>query len=159
MKHPDHYDTDEKTSKRMSQVKLKKGKAETVLAKNLWHKGFRYHFNDKKLPGSPDIAILKYHIAIFVDGEFWHGYDWKNKKPKLKRNRDYWIEKIEENITRDRKVDIDLKNMGWVPLHFWSKEVTSDTEKTAQSIEELARDIRLEKYYEQDSTYENHTNN
>ena len=68
MKHPKHYDTDEATSKRMSNVKLKKGDAETLLAKKLWHCGFRYRLNYKKLPGSPDIAILKYHIAVFVDG-------------------------------------------------------------------------------------------
>lgn len=63
----------------MSNVKLKKGTAEMLLAKELWHKGFRYQLNDKTLPGSPDIAIRRYNIAIFVDGEFWHGYDWDNK--------------------------------------------------------------------------------
>ena len=108
MKHPKHYDTDEKTSKRMSNVKLKNGDTETALAKALWHAGYRYRLNYKKLPGSPDIAITKYKIAIFVDGEFWHGYKWEEKKAKLKRNREYWIEKIEENIDRDIRVDKEL---------------------------------------------------
>ena len=88
MKHPKQYDTDAMTSKRMSSVKLKHGDCETYLAKVLWKAGYRYTLNDKSLPGSPDIAIKKYHIAIFVDGEFWHGYDWSNKKTKLKRNRE-----------------------------------------------------------------------
>lgn len=62
MKHPKHYDTDEATSKRMSNVKLKKGTAEILLAKELWHKGFRYRLNDKSLSGSPDIAILCHNV-------------------------------------------------------------------------------------------------
>ena len=65
MKHPKSYDTTPETSERMSHVHLKQGKAEVLLAKRLWHFGFRYRLNDKRLPGSPDIAILKYRIAIF----------------------------------------------------------------------------------------------
>lgn len=80
MKHPKYYDTDEATSKRMANVKLKQGDAETLLAKSLWHSGYRYRLNCRKLPGSPDIAILKYHIAVFVDGEFWHGYNGDDEK-------------------------------------------------------------------------------
>ena len=126
MKHPKKYDTDEATSKRMSHVKLKGGTEETMLAKALWHEGYRYWMNYKKLPGSPDIAIQRYHVAVFVDGEFWHGYDWENKKPKLQRNKKYWVEKIEENMARDIRVDAQLKEMGWIPIRFWSKEVKKD---------------------------------
>ena len=135
MKHPKAYDTDISTSKRMSNVKLKGGPEETALAKALWHRGYRYWRNYKKLPGSPDIAIQKYHIAIFVDGEFWHGYDWENKKPKLQRNREYWIEKIEENMARDTRVDQRLYEIGWIPVHFWSKQVKKDVEGCAETIE------------------------
>lgn len=110
-------------SKRMSNVKLKNGNAESALAKALWKENIRYRKNYKKLPGSPDIAITKSKVAIFVDGEFWHGYDWENKKNRLKNNSDYWIEKIEENIARDKRNDILLNDMDWVVLHFWEKEV------------------------------------
>ena len=140
MKHPKHYDTDEATSKRMSKVKLKKGKAEMLLAKALWHKGYRYRLNWKRLPGSPDIAILKYHVAIFVDGEFWHGQDWENKKHKLNRNKEYWVEKIEENISRDQKVDRELRAMDWEPVHFWTKEVEKNLEECVSAIAELIFD-------------------
>ena len=143
MKHPKYYETDEATSKRMAKVKLKKGDAEMLLAKELWRKGYRYRLNWKMLPGSPDIAILKYHLAIFVDGEFWHGYDWEHKKEKLKRNKEYWIEKIEENITRDKRVDQELSSMNWIPIHFWSKEVVKNLEDCVQSIEETILDQRL----------------
>ena len=143
MKHPKHYDTDEATSKRMAKVKLKNGDAERALAKKLWHEGFRYWLNYKKLPGSPDIAIQKYHIAVFVDGEFWHGHDWEKRKTRLKRNKDYWIEKIEENIARDVRVDKELQLLGWTPMHFWSKDVLIDLDGCVQSIKETALDIFL----------------
>lgn len=140
MKHPKSYDTDEKTRKRMSNVHLKRGKAENKLAKRLWHLGFRYRRNYKKLPGSPDIAILKHKIAIFVDGEFWHGYDWENRKKRLKRNREYWIQKIEENMQRDQRNDILLKKKGWIPLHFWEKTVLQDTDYCVELIKYFSRE-------------------
>ena len=123
MKHQ-KLDTTPEVSKRMANVHLKGGKAEETLAKALWRQGFRYRRNYKKLPGSPDIAILKYKIAVFVDGEFWHGQDWESRKRKLRSNREYWIEKIEENITRDKRNDVLLRELGWFPIHFWEKEVS-----------------------------------
>lgn len=120
----------------MSRVKLKGGKAETLLAKALWHQGYRYRKNDKKLPGSPDIAILKYHIAVFVDGEFWHGQNWEERKKRLKSNREYWIEKIEENMARDVRNDQLLTQAGWTPVHFWEKEVMKDLPVCVAEIEE-----------------------
>lgn len=140
MKHPKHYDTDEATSKRMANVKLKRGDGETAIAKTLWHEGYRYWLNYKKLPGSPDIAIQKYHIAIFIDGEFWHGFDWEKRKPRLKRNREYWIEKIEENMARDVRVDQELLLMGWKSIHFWSKKVQKDLDGCIREIVELVED-------------------
>ena len=134
MKHPSHYDTDEATSKRMGHVRLKRGRAETLLAKELWHRGYRYRLNYKALPGSPDIAILRYHIAVFVDGEFWHGKDWANRKARLNRNREYWIEKIEENIARDARNDTLLTQSGWIPMHFWEKEVLKNTDECIMEI-------------------------
>lgn len=134
MKHPKQYDTTPETSKRMSRVKLKQGDAETLLAKKLWHSGFRYRRNYRLLPGSPDIAITKYRIAVFVDGEFWHGYDWQNRKKKLRRNKEYWIAKIEENIARDQRNDMELFKLGWTSIHFWEKEVKNDVEGCVEDI-------------------------
>lgn len=123
MKHPKTYDSTPETRKRMSRVHLKNGKAETALAKALWHQGVRYRLNYRKLPGSPDIAITKQKIAVFVDGEFWHGQNWEERKSKLKSNREYWIEKIEENTARDKRNDYLLSEQGWTVIHFWEKEV------------------------------------
>lgn len=118
----------------MSKVRLKNGKAETILAKQLWHEGYRYRRNYKKLPGSPDIALTTYRVAIFVDGEFWHGENWENRKAKLKHNREYWIEKIEENMARDKCVDAQLQEMGWITVHFWEKEVLKNTDNCVAYI-------------------------
>ena len=130
MKHPKSYDTTPEISRRMSHVHLKKGKAETLLAKALWHKGLRYKRNDKSLPGSPD-------IAIFIDGEFWHGQNWDERKKKLNHNREYWVEKIEENIARDIRNDKALQARDWVPVHFWEKEVLKNLDSCIASIEEI----------------------
>ena len=121
-------------SKRMANVRLKKGVAETILAKTLWHQGIRYRLNYRKLPGSPDIAITTNKIAVFVDGEFWHGYNWEKRKPKLKSNREYWIEKIEENIARDKRNDGLLDQMGWTVLHFWEKDVLKNLDACVNVI-------------------------
>ena len=139
MKHP-KFNTTPDVSKRMGQVHLKGGKAETALAKALWHEGYRYRRNYKKLPGSPDIAITKYKVAIFVDGEFWHGQDWENRKAKLKSNREYWIEKIEENIARDERNDSLLSEAGWTVYHFWEKDVLKNPDYCVETV--LAAIIR-----------------
>ena len=118
----------------MSHVSLKRGKAEVALSKAIWHQGYRYRLNYKCLPGSPDIVITKYKIAVFVDGEFWHGQDWENRKTKLKTNREYWIEKIEENMARDNRNDKLLKEAGWISVHFWEKEIDKNLDGCLDTI-------------------------
>lgn len=120
----------------MSKIRSTGGKAETLLAKALWHEGIRYFKNYKKLPGKPDIAITKYKIAVFVDGEFWHGYDWENVKVKrIHSNRDYWIPKIERNMERDKDVNNKLEQMGWIVIRFWEKhDVLKDIQSCVEQI-------------------------
>ncbi|MFL2096363.1 very short patch repair endonuclease [Marinilactibacillus psychrotolerans] len=123
-------------SKMMSRIRSTGGKAEVILAKALWHKGIRYFKNYKKVYGKPDIAITKYKIAVFVDGEFWHGYDWENqKKKRIRTNRDYWIPKIEKNIERDRIVNKKLEDDGWIVLRFLEKhEVLKDLDSCVEKV-------------------------
>ena len=118
----------------MKQIKATNTKIEIKLRKALWHLGIRYRKNYRKLPGSPDIALTKYKIAIFCDSEFWHGYDWECKKNKIHSNREYWISKIERNIERDKEVDIDLIYLGWLPLHFWGWQINKDIDYCLQTI-------------------------
>ena len=133
MKHR-KLETTPEISKRMGNVSLKGGKSETILAKALWGSGIRYRKNYRRLPGSPDIAITKYKVAVFVDGEFWHGENWEVRKTKLKNNRDYWIEKIEENIARDKRNDEALAEMGWITIHFWEKEVKKNLDECIKRV-------------------------
>ena len=125
----------------MSHVKTKRNSAEIMIAKSLWHRGYRYRLNYKALPGSPDIALAKYRIAIFIDGEFWHGKDFEQRKTKLKNNKDYWIEKIQENIDRDLKNDKLLRQMEWYPIHFWSNDVIKYCNQCVEEVICLIDDI------------------
>ena len=104
----------------------------------LWHKGYRYRKNYKKLPGSPDIVLTKYKIAIFCDSEFFHGKDWEILKLRLKKgkNPDYWIKKIERNRIRDWENDKKLLFLGYTVIHFWGQNIIKHTDECLQAIEE-----------------------
>ena len=73
--------------------------------------------------GKPDITFSARKIAIFCDGDFWHGYNWEEAKSEIKSNRDFWIPKIERNIQRDIAVTEGLKEQGWIVLRFWGHEI------------------------------------
>lgn len=136
----------EQRSKAMSKIKGKDTSIELTLRKALWHKGYRYRKNYNALPGSPDIALTKYKIAVFCDGEFFHGYQWETKKIRLGTNKDYWVEKIERNIARDHKDDLALLGMGWVPLHFWGQDILKHTNDCVDAIEDLIFNLKLSRF-------------
>lgn len=115
--------TTTKGSKIMSKIRGKDTKPELQFRKALWKKGVRYRIDSKQLPGRPDVSIKKYKLAIFIDGEYWHGYNWDERKVKLKTNREFWIPKIERNMQRDREVNQQLKEMDFTVFRFWTHEV------------------------------------
>lgn len=115
--------TPEQRRKNMRAIKSKDTTIELMLRKALWHEGIRYRKNHKKLPGKPDIAITKYRIAVFCDSDYWHGYDWENRQAQIKSNREYWIPKIERNMERDRQVNGELAEAGWMVLRFWEWQI------------------------------------
>ena len=102
----------ETRSRIMSCIKGKDTKIEVRLATTLHRIGLRYRKNDKSVPGKPDICFKKKKVAIFVDGEFWHGHNWEERKKKLKTNREFWINKIERNMQRDQEVNTKLEALG-----------------------------------------------
>lgn len=126
----------------MRKIRSKDTSIEMLLRKRLWHDGYRYRKNYKKLPGSPDIAITKYKIAIFCDSEFFHGKDWKQLKSRLERgkNPQYWIPHIEENMERDCRVDRELNSLEWTVIRFWGKDIKKDLDGCLQVIEETVFD-------------------
>ena len=113
----------EQRRKNMQAIKSKDTSIEKILRHALWEQGIRYQKNYKMLFGKPDIVITKCKIAVFCDSEFWHGYNWEEKKAKITVNRQFWIDKIEKNIMRDEKVNKTLTDQGWNILRFWGKEI------------------------------------
>ena len=111
--------TKEQRHKNMKNIHGKDTKIEVVLRKALWNKGYRYRKNYKILPGSPDIVLSKYKIAIFCDGEFFHGKDWDTLKQRLEKsnNSEYWISKISRNKERDDEINKKLNFEGWTVIH------------------------------------------
>ena len=91
-------------SKIMRAIRSTNTKDEVRLAKALWHLGYRYRKNNRKVFGTPDLTFKKLKIAIFVDSEFFHGKDWENQKNRFKTNREFWQKKIERNMQRDIEV-------------------------------------------------------
>lgn len=115
--------TSEQRHKNMIAVKSKGTKPEILLAKCMWSEGLRYRKNDKTLFGCPDFVHKGKKIAIFCDGEMWHGKDWEQQKKEFKSHRDFWIPKIEKNIQRDRQVNQQLLSDGWTVLRFWETDI------------------------------------
>ena len=140
-----HGEVSEKSHRNMSKIRGKDTSLEVILRKALWAKGYRYRKNYKKIPGSPDIALTKYKIAIFCDGEFFHGKDWEILKPKLAqgKNSEYWVNKIQRNIDRDHEKDQQLLFYGWTVIHFWGKDILKNTDGCIKVIEEAIFDRRL----------------
>lgn len=141
-----HGEVSEKSHKNMSRIKAKDTSIEVTLRSALWKKGYRYRKNCSKLPGRPDIAITRYKIAIFCDSEFFHGKDWDVLKPKLERgkNPDYWVNKIQRNIERDKEKDQQLLFLGWTVIHFWGKDILKNTDECVRVIEEAIFDLKME---------------
>ncbi|MFC2564027.1 MAG: very short patch repair endonuclease [Neisseria sp.] len=137
--------TPEQRKKCMQSNKSTGTKPELVLAKAMWALGLRYRKNSGSIFGKPDFSFKKYKVAVFVDGEFWHGKDWERKKAEIKGNREFWITKIERNIRRDMEVTGRLKAEGWTVLRFWSNDVVKNTTYCAEKVKEIvqARGIDL----------------
>lgn len=128
--------------KNMQHIKDKDTKIELVLRKALWERGYRYRKNVKNLPGKPDIILSKYKIAIFCDGEFFHGKDWEELKLRLKNsnNSEYWIRKISRNKKRDEEINKQLLFQGWTVIRFWGNDIKKDVEGCIRVIEEVIWD-------------------
>lgn len=135
--------TKEQRRKSMQNIKAQDTSIEVKLRKALWKKGFRYRKNYNKLPGKPDIALTKYKIAIFCDGEFFHGKDWEVLKPKLENgnNSGYWVSKISRNRKRDDEVNKRLLFEGWTVIRFWGDDIKKHTDECVMVIEEAVFDI------------------
>lgn len=138
--------TREQRRKNMQNIRSKNTRIEVILRKALWKKGIRYRKNYDKLPGKPDIAITKYKIAIFCDGEFFHGKDWEILKPRLEKsnNSEYWISKISRNRERDDEINKRLLFEGWTVIRFWGDDIKNYADECVKAIEETIFEIMIE---------------
>lgn len=143
-------------SNNMRKIHSKDTSIELLLRKALWHKGYRYRKNYKVLPGSPDIVLTKYKIAIFCDSEFFHGKDWEILKLRLEKgkNPDFWIKKIERNRNRDYENDKKLLFLGYTVLHFWGQDISKHTDECLQAIEEAIWNTKFSDTIADDDIFE-----
>ena len=131
--------TPEQRRKNMQAVKNKDSKIELLLRKELWSRGIRYRKNAKQVFGKPDIVFIGKKVAVFCDSEFWHGYNWEERKKDFKSHQEFWIPKIERNIQRDIEVNEKLLSEGWTVLRFWGNDIKKNTKQCADQIEQVVR--------------------
>lgn len=133
-----------KRSKIMKSIKGSDTGIEVRLRKALWHKGVRYRKNFKVFDCHPDIVITKYKIAVFCDGNFWHGKELQ-KRP-IKHNSSYWNKKIRRNVERDLENTIELRDNGWIVLRFWEDDIQNNL---PNCVDDVLRYISIRKSFGQ----------
>ena len=131
--------TKEQISLNMKAVKNKDSQIELLLRKELWSRGLRYRKNSNKVFGHPDIVFIGKKVAVFCDSEFWHGYNWDERKKDFKSHQEFWIPKIERNMERDAEVTAKLQKDGWTVLRFWGKDIKKNTAHCADIIEKAVQ--------------------
>lgn len=127
--------TPEQRRKVMQRIRSKNTKPEVLLCKALWRAGIRYRKNHRSLPGTPDIAITRSKIAIFVDGDFWyaHGHE-QSPGEQIGTNKEYWRKKLSRNVERDKAVNEALVREGWLVLRIWESEIYDDLDTCVLNI-------------------------
>ena len=127
--------THEQRSKLMSAIRSTNTKDEVRLAKALWALGYRYRKNNKTVFGKPDFTFKKIKLAVFVDGEFFHGKNWEIDRNRIKTNSEFWIKKIERNMQRDIEVNAYLESQNWKILRFWSNDIKKNLDSCIVEIQ------------------------
>lgn len=135
----------EKRSWIMSRIRSSNTKLETAflkhLSSSLYQKGYRYRKHYSRLPGKPDIVFVRQKIAIFLDGDFWHGYNLKKLGKRVPKK--YWFPKIEKNIQRDKRINSTLRKSGWIVLRFWEHDLKKNTHKVIKKVEQLLKNRKF----------------
>ena len=125
----------------MSRIRGKNTKPEILVRKGLHARGFRFRLHNKKLPGSPDIVLPKYGVAIMVNGCFWHGHKGCRYATKPKSNVEFWETKIARNRHRDEVTTAHLEALGWNVITIWECELRTNSQLDDR-LNTLAEEIR-----------------
>ena len=120
----------------MSRIKSGNTKPEIVVRSLLHNMGYRFRLHRKDLPGKPDIVLPRYKSVIFVHGCFWHRHKGCKNATSPKTKKIFWREKFRTNVERDRRVQKELKSMGWSIQIIWECELfdPEDVKKTLKSL-------------------------
>jgi DNA mismatch endonuclease (patch repair protein) len=128
-------------SRIMAAVRSNQTRPERLLRRGVQNLGRTYRLWDKNLPGCPDLVFPEDRLAVFVDGDFWHGRQWRLRGHRSLAsqfasapNRKYWIEKITRNIARDRRASRRLRRLGWRVLRIWESDLLSDRERCLKRV-------------------------
>ena len=133
------------TSSMMSAVRREGNKAEGALRRELWRRGLRYRLQLSGLTGRPDIVFSRPKVAIFVDGDFWHGRGLIEDGEEAFRatmrteRREWWITKLKKNVARDTYVTRSLAESGWLVIRVWESDVDADAATVARRIASIVR--------------------
>ena len=121
---------------------------EQILATHLTRLRRRFRENDPTLPGTPDFAFVRAKVAVFVDGDFWHGRHWAARRVKLVAgsNAVYWVKKIERNRQRDRRVSRALRITGWTVLRMWETDIVRDPAAAARRVDQALQATRRTRF-------------
>ena len=119
------------THKIMASIQSKDTEPELLVRQALWKRGLRYRVNVRTLPGKPDIVFTRAKIAIFCDGDFWHGHNWAVRgmaslEEELNSYSEFWRSKILSNIERDSKNTLALTESGWIVIRLWESDIRKD---------------------------------
>lgn len=118
--------------KTMRAIKSCDTEIERIFRCALWHAGFRYRKNAKSVYGKPDICNKKFKIAIFCDGDFWHGKNYTDKE--FTTNKKFWDNKIKRNKERDLEVTITLRDQDWTVMRFWEDEIKNNLDGCVKQV-------------------------
>ena len=124
--------TNENVKKSMQGNTKKDTSIEVIFRKALWHRNVRFRKNCKHILGTPDIAIKKYRLIVFLDGDFWHGRYYHG----VRNHKKFWDEKIKRNRERDLEYTIRLRDEGWIVLRFWEREIRNDLDRCVDTVVE-----------------------
>ena len=128
----------------MRSVRSRDTGPELLFRKALWRRGIRYRLCAKDMPGKPDIVVPSLRLAIFIDGDFWHGGQWSRRNLSSLEDqftqtgsRDYWIGKIRRNMDRDCRSTSVLLSQGWKVLRFWESDIKKNLESCLEAVVEM----------------------
>ena len=133
--------TKENRSALMSRVKNKGTAAERYVRREIWTDGFRFRLNVRKLPGIPDLVLLRYRTAVLVQGCFWHGHDCRKGQKRPASNREFWDNKLDANIARDAANQAKLRSLGWTVFVVWECRLKDDTVALLKHLRQMRQEI------------------